>query len=174
MTEYQRYALAFCVGLFFVLTGGTCFLIGRETAPSPDPPVQQRDTTWIYDTTVIERPVPVAVKPAGVEMLPVGTLAQLQARIDSLLSVRPDTAFVEVPVSLETKTYRGEDYEAQISGFRPSLDWVKTFPQTAYIKETVQDTRRWTFGISAGPGILWDGRSIHGGIGAVAGVQWRF
>ena len=59
------------------------------------------------------------------------------------------------------------------SGIDPALDWLKINQQTAYITNTVVDKRKWTFGITAGPGVIWDG-SFHGGIGIVAGLQYRF
>ena len=131
------------------------------------------DTTTRTDTIYIDRPVPVSVKPSGVEMLPVGTLAQMQARIDSLLEVKPDTAFVEIPVPMETKTYRDSTYEAQVSGWHPSLDWIEVVKTTEYITNTLVKEKKFGIGVSAGPGILYDGK-IHAGIGVTLGVYYAF
>ena len=95
------------------------------------PDTVYRDTT-IYDI----KPVPVEVTPAGKEMHPVGTVAQLKKVIDSLAAVKPDTTLIEIPVPLETKVYRDEKdstYEAKVTGYKASLDWVKVNQKTAYI-----------------------------------------
>ncbi len=135
------------------------------------------DTATRTDTVFIDRPAPVSSIPAGVELLPVGTLAQMQARVDSLLAVQPDTAFVEIPVPIETKRYGGrpgDEYEAQVSGWHPSLDWIEVYSRTQTITSTiVKDAPHWSLGVTAGPGLLYDG-NLHAGLGIVAGVQFRF
>ena len=137
--------------------------------------VHPSDTLVRVDTLLIDRPVPESSKPSGTEALLLGTIAELSARVDSLRAAKPDTAFVEVPVPIEVKTYKGEDYEAQVSGWHPSLDYIKTFPKTITITEWAEPPQpgRWSLGVTAGPGIVWDGK-FHGGIGAVLGVQYRF
>lgn len=132
------------------------------------------DTATRTDTVFIDRPVPVSSIPAGVELLPVGTLAQMQARVDSLLAVRPDTAFVEVPVPIEVRQYADSTYRAQVSGWHPSLDWIEVRKTTQTITSTiVKEAPRWSLGVTAGPGLLYDG-NLHAGLGIVAGVQFRF
>ena len=137
------------------------------------------DTVVRVDTFVVDRPVPVSVKPFGVEMLPVGTLAQMRARIDSLSSIKPDTAFVEMPVPIEVKTYGGKDgdeYEAQVSGWNPSLDWIAVYPRTITITQTIPAPPRPCvgFAVTAGPGAVWNGKAVTGGLGIVAGLSVRF
>ena len=66
-----------------------------------------------------------------------------------------------------------ENYSAQVSGVDPTLDWININQKTAYIQNTITTRKKWSFGISVGPGVLYDG-SIHGGIGAVAGLQYNF
>ena len=127
-------------------------------------PEVQSDTVVVVDTHYIEKPVPVEVwkdieKPVYIAVK------------DTMVVHTHDTLIFAV--ERETKRYSGEDYEAQVSGVEPQLDWIKTFPKTVTITNTVQDTRRLTFGITAGPGIVWNG-SLHAGVGVVAGVQYRF
>lgn len=124
----------------------------------------QPDTVWRTETRYIEKPVEVVKwkdreKPVYV---PVNK--------DSLVYVH-DTTFMPLP--REYKQYSEENYTAQVSGIDPALDWIKIQQQTAYITNTVVDKRRWSFGITAGPGVLWNG-SFHGGIGVVAGIQYNF
>lgn len=82
-------------------------------------------------------------------------------------------SIVYVAVEREVKRYKDSTYEAQVSGIEPQLDWIKVFQKTVTITNTVQDVRRWTFGVTAGPGIVWNG-SVHAGVGVVAGLQYRF
>ena len=124
----------------------------------------QPDTVWRTETHYIEKPVEV-VKWKDREKL-----VYVPVNKDSLVYVY-DTTFVAL--EREYKLYEGENYQAQVSGIDPVLDWIKIQQQTAYITNTVVDKRRWTFGITAGPGVLYDG-SFHGGVGVVAGVQYRF
>lgn len=51
-----------------------------------------------------------------------------------------DDSLVVLPI--ETKTYEGDNYRAQVSGYRPQLDWIEVFPETRYITSTVWDDRR--------------------------------
>ena len=81
-----------------------------------------------------------------------------------------------VPMHPEVKQYEDSTYRAQVSGIQPNLDWIEVNQRTTYITKEVQVTGpapRWSFGVTAGPGILYDGK-LHGGIGIVAGLQYRF
>ena len=86
-----------------------------------------------------------------------------------------DTTFVEVPI---TQKYYHEDslFDAWVSGFLPQLDSINVYQKTTTVEVTryvQQPPPRWTFGVTAGPGILYDGK-LHGGVGIVAGLQYRF
>lgn len=139
------------------------------------------DTTYIVtDTSHHEAPTPVTAKPSGTEKMLLGTIAELMARIDSLRAVKPDTAFVEVPVPTEVKTYRGEDYEAQVSGWHPSLDWVNVYPKTIVVTQWADPPapkRRTRVGVgaAAGPGVFWAPQAgTQFGAGAVVGLSITF
>lgn len=139
------------------------------------------DTSVHTDTIYIDRPVPTSTKPAGMEFYKAGTLAAMQARLDSLLAIKPDTAFVELPVPIESVRYGGQpgdEYSAQISGWHPTLDWIEVYPKTAYITPPTPgpDKRkpRISFGATAGPGVIWDGSQIRAGIGATGGLTIAF
>lgn len=137
------------------------------------------DTIYIVDTNYHPAPVPAASKPSGTEALLLGTIAELSARVDSLRAVKPDTAFVEVPVPIETRTYREEDYEAQVSGWHPSLDWIKVYPQTAIVTQWAEPPApkrrpRVGFGLTAGAAGVWTPDGWKAGPGAAAGVTLEF
>lgn len=137
------------------------------------------DTVYIADTNYHPAPAPAASKPSGTEALLLGTIAELSARVDSLRAVKPDTAFVEVQVPIETRTYKGEDYEAQVSGWHPSLDYIKTFPRTIVVTQWAEPPAqkrkpRVGFGITAGAAGVWTPEGWKAGPGAAAGVTLEF
>ena len=84
------------------------------------------DTLIIVDTHIIEKPV--LVERTHKETLWV-------AVHDT--TVVNDTIFV--PITIEKKTYKGEDYLAEISGYNASLDRIEVYPKTTTItqKQTV-------------------------------------
>lgn len=140
MTKLQKIATAAVLGIVLGLIFSAGFIFGHKRGYPEGYSAAiasiKRDTVWRDTTVFVDRPVPVEVKPAGKEMYPVGTVAQLKRVIDSLAAVRPDTAFVEIPVPIETRLYRDEKdstYVAQVSGFHPSLDWIEVRQKTAYI-----------------------------------------
>lgn len=63
---------------------------------------------------------------------------------------------------MQQRHYKGENYEAWVSGYHPALDSILVFPETRYITKEVKVQRkptRWGIGIQAGYGIsLPDGR----------------
>ena len=137
------------------------FFVGRGAKPLP--PVVQADTLVVRDTIREAFPVYVDREVVRTELVPV---------TDTLY--RHDTLFVALEI--ERRTYEGEDYRAVVSGWQPSLDEIAVYPTTTYITKEVQvpgPAPRWSFGVTAGPGILYDGK-LHGGVGIVAGLQYRF
>ena len=146
-----------------LLTLAASWVCGYVVGGRVEPEVRS-DTVVVVDTHFVDRPVPVEVWKDREKLVYI-------AVNDTMVVHTHDTLIIAV--DRETKRYSGEDYEAQVSGVEPQLDWVKTFPKTVTITNTVQDTRRWTFGVTAGPGIVWNG-GVHAGVGVVAGVQYRF
>lgn len=121
------------------------------------------DTINRTDTLFIDRPVPV-VEYVDRER-PVYIAVHDTTRIN-------DTTFVVLP--REVKTYEDSTYRAQVSGVQPALDWIEVYQRTQTITQYIDHPApRWSFGITAGPGVLWDG-GFHAGLGIVAGLQYRF
>lgn len=118
------------------------------------------DTVVVRDTIREDRPVPVE---------------RLVVRTDTLLVVERQTDTLLVPVPIERRTYQGDDYKAQVSGWHPSLDWIEVYPRTIYITPETPAPRRqhWGLGVTAGPGVIWNGK-IHGGLGIAAGLTYTF
>lgn len=123
---------------------------------------RQADTVWRTDTHFVDRPVEKWREREKLVYFPVH---------DTSLVVIRDTAYIAL--ERERRGYSGSEYEAVVSGIDPLLESIKVFPKTAYITNTVVKRQHWGFGVSAGPGVLYDGK-IHGGVGIVAGLQYQF
>lgn len=121
------------------------------------------DTINRTDTLYIDRPVPV------VEYVDRERPVYIAVHDTTTIN---DTTFVVLP--REVKEYADSTYRAQVSGVEPSLDWIEVYQRTQTITQYIDHPApRWSFGVTAGPGIVYDGK-IHGGIGIVAGLQYRF
>ena len=145
--------------ILLLLAGATVggYVMGRLCARM-HPPVTpvQTDTVIVVrrDTVTVFQPVPVSTVPSGFELVKVGTLAQLTAQLEALKhdadfwACNPDTVWYSVPVPIETKDYKGEDYEATVSGYHPKLETITVFPKTVtvYTTQTVEKPvpYRWT------------------------------
>lgn len=163
----KQYLIPFLVGVAIVAIGIVTFQIGRAGGyqkgydDALSLPVRS-DTVWRTDTHFVDRPVEVwrtLEKPVYF------------AVHDTQIVRTTDSVFVTL--QRERRGYSGEDYEAVVSGVDPLLESIKVFPKTAYIQNTITTRKRWSFGITAGPGVLYDG-SLHGGVGVVAGLQYNF
>ena len=154
MSDFQKFCLAFVIVVGVILA--FCFSVkishkngykqGYSDAINQP---HKADTVWRTDTEYIDKPVPYYIKPSGVEMYPVGTLADLQKQIDSLLAVEPDTTFIQIPIPMETKQYKDSTYSAQVTGFKATLDWVEVYQKTAYITNTITEYKPYKWTLSA-------------------------
>jgi hypothetical protein len=84
----------------------------------------QRDTTFLIDTHVIEKPV----------------LVEKYIKDSFLVAVHDttrihDTLYLALPN--ETKVYWGDEYYAEVSGYNASLDYLELFTKTKVIRESV-------------------------------------
>ena len=84
---------------------------------------------------------------------------------DTMLVAVTDTMTVSDTVYLvldrEQRHYRGDGYDAWVSGYRPQLDSVWVYPETRYITKEVtvsEKRKRWGIGVHAGYGM-----SVPGG-----------
>ncbi len=169
MTDFQKFCAAFVACCLLILAlcadGAICWRLGYDKGYKAAGENARVDTVTVVDTYYVDKPVPVEVikwkdKPV---LVPVP--------VDSLVYVH-DTAWVELP--LEQKIYRDSTYAAQVSGVEPSLDWIEVYQKTQIITKTIPDTRRWTFGLTAGPSVVWSPNGLHAGVGLTAGLQYRF
>lgn len=86
----------------------------------------QRDTITKIDTHVIEKPV--LKETRVVDTVYVAIEVHDTTTINDTLYMR---------LEFETKTYKGENYLAKVSGYNPSLYYIEVYPKTKVIKESV-------------------------------------
>lgn len=145
MKKWMLCAIAFCAGV----------LCGRF---SVTPEAGKPGTVTVLvrrDTVTVPRPVPVYVQqlPPTNERLP-------------LASDCADSA--DVTVERRQLVYRGEDYEAYVSGFRASLDSLKVFRRLEIRERTVAPpvkNKRFSVGLQAGYGYTPRGFQPYIGVG---------
>lgn len=137
----KKFLIAALLAALLLLSG---YMLGRRTCRSNSPEIgviTKTDTLRIRDTLLVEKPVPVEVQ-----------------IIDTMLVAVTDTVTVGDTVYLslprETKVYGDSTYTAQVSGYRPVLDWVEVYPQTEVVTRNifVDSRKRWGIGVQAGYG----------------------
>lgn len=127
------------------------YRLGRRADRAPDSAeIVRTDTLRIRDTVLIDRPVPVEVRVVDTMLVAVTDTVTVN-----------DTVYLSLP--RETRVYGDSTYRAQVSGYRPALDWIQFYPQTVLVTEKVTDidTRRWGFGLQAGYGAYAAGGQIR-------------
>lgn len=118
--------------------------LGYRSAVAESIETPKADTLIVRDTVTVEYPVPI-----------------LTTITDTLLVAYPDiviihdTTFVQLPK--ERKEYSGKDYRAVVSGYQPSLDLIKVFPETKVVTRTISVPSRkrshFALSLQAGYGI---------------------
>lgn len=150
MTARRNCALgaALALAALLLLSG---YLLGRRACRAPEPElVVQTDTLRIRDTVLVERPAPVEVR----------VVDTMLVAVTDTISIS-DTVYLRIPH--EIKQYEDSLYRAQVSGYRPALDWIEVYPQTVYLTKVVktQDVRRWGIGLQAGYGAYVAGGQVR-------------
>ena len=92
-------------------------------------PIVQKDTI-VYRDTIKER-YPIEISKGVVDTMLVVLRDTIRIH---------DTLFLSLP--LEKKIYGNSEYYAEVSGYRPSLDYIEVFPKTKVITKTIQPTTK--------------------------------
>lgn len=150
MTAMNRLviAVAALLAALLLLSG---YFLGRRTGHAPEPElIVQTDTLRITDTLLIEKPVPVEVRMVDTMLVAVADTIRLS-----------DTVYLRV--QREIKQYEDSLFRAQVSGYRPELDWIEVYPQTVYLTKVVKTrgVRRWGIGLQAGYGAYAAGGQVR-------------
>lgn len=134
------------IGLLLLVCGAVAGLLLPRIFPvlrmGPEI-IERTDTLYLQDTNIYRFP----------DMVSEITIPEETIVIHDSLIIMSDSVGV-LPV--QQKHYRGDDYEAWISGYRPRLDSIYVFPETRYITNEIQVKRRptrWGIGIQAGYGV---------------------
>lgn len=144
-------------------------IIIRDTIYIPNPTLAEAKTLAFARVTL---PVWKPNRPAPDTIDDEPVLAELATEEDDEAEP-PDSASVVIPI--EQRHYQGDDYDAWVSGWNPSLDSLQIYRPTQRIETTVEvtrfKTRRW--GISGGVGVVV---TPKGGIqpGLFVGASYTF
>ena len=139
METLKKLVIAALLAALLLLSG---YLLGRRANRALAPELMvQTDTLRIRDTLLVERPVPVEVRVVDTMLVAVMDTVTVN-----------DTVYLQLP--REEKVYESGDYRAQVSGYRPELDWIEVYPQTVYVTKNVitKDVGKWGIGVQAGYG----------------------
>ncbi|MBR3466536.1 MAG: hypothetical protein IKH15_04885 [Bacteroidales bacterium] len=164
----KQYLIPFLVGVAIVAIGTVTFQIGRAGGYQKgyDDALNlphKADTIFKVDTLFIEKPVEKwreKIKEYYVEVPAWDTVTV------------HDTVFLRMPA--ERVQYEGEEYRAVVTGVEPKLESISVFPRTAYITNTVVQKKRWSWNVTAGAGVYWNGSQIQPGLGITAGFGYNF
>lgn len=123
--------------------------------------------------------LPVFVKTDTITTIKIDTIREVQPVKVSEIITHIDTIYMRdtiiIPVPISQSYYRGADYEAWVSGYKPNLDSLNIFHSTEVRCVTKTEiirerAKRWGIGIQAGYG--WNGEKFTPYIGA--GVTYTF
>lgn len=97
----------------------------------------QRDSIVVHDTIQIEKPVYIT------SVVKDSLLVVVK---DTL--VKNDTVYVRLP--LEKRTYKRDEFYAEVTGYEPRLTYIEVYPKTVYVKEkeTVTTSNRLRLGVN--------------------------
>lgn len=125
-------------------------------------PIVQRDTLVRVDT--IREDNPILIKESVIDTMLVILRDTIRLR---------DTLFLSLP--LEKKIYGNSEYYAEVSGYRPNLDYIEVFPKTRVVTERIKEQpNKWRFSLDAGVDIGKGGQAyMSPNIGAEMGyMRW--
>lgn len=141
--EVKHWAIAVATGLVLLAAGVVAGRCSRPAATGGSVRVLARTDTMVVRTSLrIDKPVPLTSRVTDTMLVAVSDTVRLR-----------DTVYLRIP--REEKVYEGEDYRAQVSGYRPELDWIEVFPEKMVVTSNFAVTsarKRWGIGLQAGYG----------------------
>lgn len=143
--------MAVAAGLVLLAAGWVAGRCSRPAVPEGSVRVLARTDTMVVRTSLhIDKPKPLAVRVTDTLLVAVTDTVRMR-----------DTVYLRVP--REEKVYEDEDYRAQISGYKPELDWIEVFPKMETITNdfvTSARPKRWGIGVQAGYGAHLDAGEV--------------
>lgn len=144
----QEKCVSALVGLLVVLVAVGLVALGYELAKhrynKPFDTKVERDTVTVIDTIPHYYPKPVEVEKLRTEY-------RWLTRVENTTDTLHDSVLVEVPIT--SKHYGGDQYDAWVSGYEPSLDSIKVYQRTEHITERVTISKppnKWELDIIGG------------------------
>lgn len=122
-----------------ILTWLTGYIVGRGRIPDAATMVRT-DTVVVRDTIREKSPTEVAAV----------TKEKVLVKVRDTVRIH-DTLYIALPH--EKKFYKEEDYYAEVSGYRPSLDYIEVYPRTVTVSRTETVVRKpspWHLSLSVG------------------------
>lgn len=98
--------------------------------------VVKTDTTIVIDTNIHINPPAISIEVSITDNI-------IVEPADIIIT---DDSLIVLP--MQTKTYEGEDYKCQISGYQPNLDWIEIFNKTTSITQTEYIQADWKNSLS--------------------------
>lgn len=120
------------------------YVLGRVLPKEPEPCRIVRDTVTVRDTVRDSIPKPFVVRFDHWDTLYIPLYITDTLRLS-------DNVLLPVPIPIERKEYRTDDYRAVISGYKPNLDVMEVFRKTQTIIVTPK-AKRWGVGPQIGVG----------------------
>lgn len=135
----QKIIIAVLIGAILCLVG-IGFFCGPDKEKESTENLMEivRDTVYIRDTVIVEKPIGRSSKVVDTMYVPVHDTTRIH-----------DTLYVSLPY--EVKTYKGDDYYAEVSGYNPSLYYLEVYPKREVVTKTEKILRSnlLSFGLEA-------------------------
>ena len=134
MIYYMKKILPFVIILIVgIVIGWLC----RQSCIRPET-IIQRDTLVRIDT--VKELYPVSIREEIVDTLRIVIRDTIRVK---------DTLYMDLP--LEKRSYKREDFYAEVTGYDPRLTYIEVYPKTVYINESVtMQPHRWQFSLDLG------------------------
>lgn len=132
MTAMSKSSIIFISAVVGLVIGSILSSVFCRVFLSDRVVISKTETTTVVDTNIYINPPAINIEVSITDNITVEP-ADITITDDSL-----------IVLPMQTKTYKGEDYRCQVSGYQPNLDWIEVYPKTVTVKEkiSVRDVRR--------------------------------
>jgi hypothetical protein len=146
----RQLMVVWCCLATAAVTGGIVRRCTREQPGGKPAATSEIRRIIVHDTVFVDRPVVRTVRTIDT------VIVAAKPAVVTNTVLQTDTVYIKLPI--EQKKYSGKDYEAWVSGSRPSLDSIRIFKTSDYTVSTIQPwsnqrKRKWGIGLQAGYGI---------------------
>lgn len=122
MKKILPYIIVIVLGIVIGWLCRGCFHAGKT-------PIVQRDTIVYRDTIRESYPLEISKEVVRTEYVVVRDTLRIK-----------DTLYLSLP--MERRVYGNDDFYAEVTGYKPSLDYIEVFPKTKIITERIVEKRK--------------------------------